>query len=224
MKYLNLLHKFLFLLIVSCMFGACNLKKDNTNIHEAIDLGLPSGVKWATCNIGASSPEEYGDYYAWSEIEEKNDYSWTTYNWCNGTGNSMTKYCTSNRCGTVDNRKILAPKDDVAHVKWGGSWRMPTINEFNELRSNCTWQWITQNGVNGQLVTGPNGNSIFLPAAGYRYGTGIDNCGSYGYYWSATLGENNSGLACGLSFYKGSRGWNDSGRYYGHSVRPVTDK
>ena len=143
----------------------------NPNGYEYVELGLPSGIKWATCNIGATKPEEYGGYYAWGETEEKSYYDWDTYKWCNGTYNSLTKYCTDSGSGRVDNKTVLDPEDDVAHIKWGGSWRMPTRDEIKELNDNCTWQWTTLNGVNGYRVTGPNGNSIFLPAAGYCYGT-----------------------------------------------------
>ena len=130
--------------------------------HEYVDLGL--SVKWATCNMGASSPEEYGDYYAWGETETKSTYDWNTYKWCKGSENTLTKYCTDSDYGTVDNKTVLDPEDDVAHVKWGGNWRMPTDAEIEELRENCIWKWTTQNGKNGYKVTSKkNGNSIFLP-------------------------------------------------------------
>ena len=190
-------------------------------VGEAIDLGL--SVKWATCNVGASAPEEYGGYYAWGETEEKSNYTWSTYKWCNGSYNTMTKYCTSSSYGTVDNKTTLDPEDDVAHVKWGGSWRMPTKAEQDELRNNCTWTWTTQNGVNGYKVTGSNGNSIFLPAAGYRYGTGVYYRGGNGYYWSSSLGSSNSGYAYGLYFSSGDYGWYSSYRCLGRSVRPVSE-
>ena len=175
---------------------------------EAIDLGL--SVKWASHNVGASSPEGYGGYYAWGETEEKSDYDWVTYNYGGiniGSNISGTQY-------------------DVAHVKWGGSWRMPTRDEINELVNKCTWKWTSLNGVNGQLVTGPNGNSIFLPAAGCRYDAagGLGSRGSTGGYWSATLSENNGYCACAFDFYYGDYGWcNCYDRFYGCSVRPVTE-
>lgn len=190
--------------------------------HEAVDLGL--SVKWATCNVGASSPEEAGGYYAWGETEEKSDYDWDTYKWCNGTDVSMTKYCTNSSYGIVDNKSRLDSEDDVAHVKWGGSWRMPTLDETNELISKCVWKWTTYNGVNGQLVTGPNGNSIFLPAVGYRYGTRFIGLGEDGCYWSAALYEDKSSDAYGPGFF-GSNYWGLGryGRSNGHTVRPVTE-
>ena len=195
----------------------------NLTPGEAVDLGLPSGIKWASCNVGASSPEEYGGYYAWGEIEEKEDYSWATYKWCNGSSSTMTKYCTSSSYGTVDNKTVLDLEDDVAHVKWGGKWRMPTYEEQQELISNCTWTWTSLNNVNGYQVTGPNGNSIFLPAAGYRYGTEVYNRGSNGYYWSGSLSSYSSYSAYGLYFYSGYYDWNDYYRCSGRSVRPVSE-
>ncbi|MBQ5894970.1 MAG: InlB B-repeat-containing protein [Bacteroidaceae bacterium] len=190
--------------------------------YEYVDLGLPSGLKWANINVGASAPEDYGGYYAWGETEEKSNYTCSTYKWCKGSIYTMTKYCTNSNYGTVDNKTTLDPEDDVAHVKWGGTWRMPTQAELDELRNICTWTWTTQNGVNGNKVTGPNGNSIFLPATGGRYGTEANNSGSAGYYLSSSLYSNYSVLACCLYFYSDDYGWSYNNRYSGHSVRPVS--
>ena len=198
----------------------------DVNGHKAVDLGL--SVKWATCNVGANSPEEYGGYYAWGETEEKDYYDWSTYKYCNGSENSMTKYCTDSSYGTVDNKTVLEPEDDVAHVKWGDSWRMPTIKEINELlnTNNCSWTWTTQNGVNGYVVTSKaNGNTIFLPAAGYRY---LDGKNGYkkdlsGYYWSLN-GYKNFGRF--FNFFDNELlHHQDNGlvRYQGNSIRPVTE-
>ena len=189
--------------------------------YEAVDLGL--SVKWATFNVGATKPEEYGGYYAWGETEEKQNYSWSTYKWCNNNYKKMTKYCTNSDYGTVDNKTTLDLEDDVAHVKWGGSWRMPTKAEQDELRNNCTWTWATFNDVSGYTVTGPNGNSIFLPAAGYRDGTYLGLSGSRGYYLSSSLYDGRSNNACYLYFISGNYGWSSSFRNYGHSVRPVCE-
>ena len=192
-------------------------------VGEAIDLGLPSGLKWATMNVGATSPEDYGGYYAWGETEEKDNYDWSTYKWCNGSSYTMTKYCTDSSYGTVDNKTVLDPEDDVAYVKWGGSWRMPTLDEQDELRNNCTWTWTTQNGVNGYNVTGPNGNSIFLPAAGSSYGTekyDIELCGGY---WSSSLYSDNSYSALSLNFYNGRYDKGYVNRCHGRIVRPVSE-
>ena len=190
--------------------------------HESVDLGLPSGLMWAAYNVGATKPEEYGGYYAWGETEEKTDYSWETYEWCNGSYDTMTKYCTDSSYGTVDNKTVLDPEDDVAHVKWGGAWRMPTKAEQDELLTECNWEWTTLNSVNGYRVTGPNGNSIFLPAAGYRYGTGVLFGGSNGDYWSGSLYSSYSSLAYYLNFNSAYRDRGYGTRFSGHPVRPVT--
>lgn len=155
------------------------------NGHEYVDLGL--SVKWATCNVGANKPEEYGDYFAWGEVKPKEVYDWSTYKWCNGSEESLTKYD-----GYFDIFDIsfdisfeLELSDDVAHTNWGGDWRMPTAEDFIELIGQCTWTRATLNGVKGRKVTGPNGNSIFLPDAGSRKG---DWCGGkIGAYWSSWL-------------------------------------
>ena len=191
----------------------------NTNGHAYVDLGL--SVKWATMNVGATSPEGYGEYFAWGETQPKGWYDWSTYKWCNGSYDSMTKYCTNSEYGQVDNKTTLDPDDDAAHVNWGGAWRMPTRAEQDELRNNCTWTWTSQNGVNGYKVVGPNGNSLFLPAAGYRFEDDLNNAGSYGYYWSSSLNGYNSYYAYDLYFNSGSVDWGSNYRYYGFSVRPV---
>ena len=201
-------------------FEETNFSSGSIDGYEYVDLGL--SVKWATCNVGANSPEEYGSYYAWGETEEKSNYYWDTYKWCNGSSSKMTKYCTSSSYGTVDNKTVLDLEDDVAHVKWGGSWRMPTKEEQNELFNDCTWTWTTQNGVNGYKVIGSNGNSIFLPAAGYRYGTSLYLEGSGGSYWSSTPNGYSSDLAYDLGFGSGYCGWYSNFRLSGQSVRPVS--
>ncbi len=188
--------------------------------HEYVDLGLPSGTLWATCNVGASSPEDYGDYFAWGETSPKTTYSWSTYKWGNDWDN-LFKYNTSSSYGTVDNRTVLEPSDDAATVNWGSGWRMPTYAELDELSQYCTWTWTTLNGVNGQLVVGPNGNSLFLPAAGYRYVASLLVAGSNGYYWSSSLYSVSPLFACYLYFSSGYHNWNYNYRYYGRSVRPV---
>jgi len=174
-----------------------------------VDLGLPSGTIWATRNIGADTPEGYGDYFAWGETEPKEVYNWSTYKWCNGSSKTLTKYCTDSSYGYngfVDNKTELDPEDDAAYVNWGPQWRMPTYDQQTELCENCTWTWTTQNGVNGQLGTGPNGNSIFLPAAGYRWDENLYNAGSNGRYWSRTLSPDPdySSSAFYLNFDSGS--------------------
>ena len=189
--------------------------------HHWVDLGLPSGTLWATCNLGANSPDEYGDYFAWGETEPKDVYNWSTYKWCNGSYNTLTKYCTSSSCGTVDGKNRLELEDDAAYVNWGENWRMPTYDKLNELFTNCTWRWTTLNGVNGDLVTGPNGNTLFLPAAGYRYDSSLYNAGSWGYYWSRTLYSSYSPTACNVNFNSGDVYWSSNDRFYGFTVRAV---
>ncbi len=205
---------------------------DNPEIgsHEYVDLGLTSGTLWATCNVGATSPEQYGDYFAWGETSPKKDsdgnyteYSWSTYKWCNGSSSTLTKYCTNSSYGTVDNKTVLDPEDDAATANWGGDWRMPTKAEQDELRTECTWEWTTLNGVNGYKVTSKaegNTNSIFLPAAGYRDDSSLNGEGSDGYYWSSSLYESYPSYACSLGFSEGW-GWSYNNRYNGRSVRPV---
>ena len=193
---------------------------------NAVDLGLPSGLKWASWNLGASSPEEYGAYFAWGEIEPKWDYNWSTYKFELGTGyqGPFSKYVTNSNFGTVDNKTVLDPEDDAAHVNWGGSWRMPTLSEQQELLDNCTWTWTTQNGVNGRLVTSnTNGNSIFLPAAGGRNGTSLYDVGSNGFYRSSSLSTDYPGTACFVYFYSVNVYRSNHLRYYGFSVRPVSE-
>ena len=220
-KYLKILSIVVIIGIIGYVAYALIVNKNKVNGHEYVDLGLPSGLKWATCNIGASSPEEYGDYYAWGETETKNEYNWNTYKWCNGSETTMTKYCTDSGYGTADDKTTLESDDDVAHVKWGGSWRMPTYDEIMELRDNCTWSLATQNGVSGYKFIGKNGNSIFLPAAGYRSDTSLTGTGSNGYYLSSSLDSNNSDFAYYLNSYSGYVVWNSDNRCYGFVVRPV---
>ena len=184
----------------------------NSTTHEYVDLGL--SVKWATCNVGASSPEDYGGYYAWGETETKSTYDWSTYFDTTDGGTTFTKYAT-------DKKTVLDAEDDVAHVKWGGNWRMPTDAELTELRTKCTWIFATQNGMFGYKVTGTNGNSIFLPAAGYCNGGGLIIVGTDGYYWSSSLNSSYSYVAWSVYFDSSNVYRFDNGRCDGRSVRPV---
>ena len=200
-----------------------SLCPDNNHPHQ-IDMGM--GVYWACCNVGASSPEEYGEYYAWGETSTKYYFAWSTYKWCNGTYDSMTKYSTSSTNGTVDNKTQLELSDDAARVKWGGSWRIPTYDELG-LLNNCTWVWTTVNYVNGYKVTASNGNCIFLPAAGYRDESGFNYLGTMGHYWSSSLytGVYESLNAGGYCFYEGGshKTYWLLDRYGGRSIRPVKE-
>ena len=189
------------------------------NGHDWIDLGLPSGLKWATCNVGASSPEEYGDEYAWGETNEKSEYNLDNYKWGNGQDkgwdNPYTKYWIDSDEGIVDNKSILEPSDDVARVKWGSSWRIPTDEDFRELVYKCSWERTTQNGIVGVRITGPNKHSIFLP---YE-----SNDWLYACYWSASLQKFSSFKAYNLFLTKDKYVIDDDLRYYGNAVRPVTE-
>ena len=195
-----------------------------SELDDWVDLGLPSGTLWATCNLGASSPEEYGDYFSWGETEPKESYSWSNYKWCNGTGDVMTKYCLSSEYGQVDNKESIELSDDAARASWGGDWRIPTETELEELRVKCTWEWTTQNGYNGYKVTSKkNGQSIFLPAAGWRYDAYESRVGSDGYYWSSTPDEISADNACDLYFSEGYHFVDWDYRFDGRSVRPVLE-
>ena len=192
------------------------------NGHDYVDLGLPSGLKWATCNVGATAPEGYGDYFAWGETSPKDNYDWSTYKYCNGSYLTLTKYNTKSDYGTVDNKTTLDLSDDAARANWGGKWRMPTQAEHDELIKNCTWTWTIQDGVKGYKVASrTNGNSIFLPAAGSRYGTSVDFVGSSGGYWSSSLSESDPYNAFLLYFISDYVDWCGSYRDDGHPVRAV---
>ena len=206
------------------------------NGYGYVDLGLPSGTKWATYNVGADSPEEYGDYFAWGETEPKDYYYWDSYKWMTegmSSWRGVNKYTIEdwrtdavwyNEYGEFvgDGKTTLDLEDDAANANWGGDWRMPTKEDLYELRNNCTWVWSSLNGVKGCKVIGPNENSIFLPAAGCRYYSDLYDAGSGGSYWSSSLGSAYSGDAYLLYFDSSDVGWNHvSDRFYGRSVRPV---
>ena len=190
-----------------------------------VDLGLPSGTIWATRNVGASSPEDYGDYFSWGETEPKDYYYWSHYKWCNGNReNALTKYCTKSHFGYngfVDNKTELDPSDDAACAHYPGA-RMPSYDQIGELCDFCSWQWTQRNGVNGILVTGPNGNTMFLPAAGERQFDSLFGAGLNGYYWSRTLSPGIPSNACGFDF--NSNFWvycHAFSRFSGITVRAV---
>ena len=194
--------------------------------HAWVSLGLPSGTLWATCNIGADSPEEYGDYFAWGETEPKTDYGWSTYNY--GTSSStLTKYCNNSSKGLVgyaDTLTVLEAADDAATANWGSAWRMPTIAEIEELYNNCTNTWTSLGGKEGRLFTGANGKTILLPAAGSCMGSEPGYVGAYGYYWSKLLYTDNPGFSCNLYCSSDNVGHGYTARYYGLPVRPVVNR
>ena len=213
------------------LFSACNNHNnnnptDNFDVNEevltkAIDLGLPSGTLWADRNIGAMYPEDYGDYFSWGETEPKESYNWQTYKFSKGSKSSLTKYNTNSSFGAVDNKTSLEEADDVAKIRLGDSWQMPTEDDFEELRSKCTWIWTTQNGVKGYKVAGTNGNSIFLPTTGYCILLNQMNAGHDGHYWSSTLSDEEPYYAKQLSFDIIGNNLFVSNREYGITVRAV---
>lgn len=198
--------------------------------HEWVDLGL--SVKWATCNIGASSRSDYGNYYAWGEVYTKSEYNWSSYRYCTGTDGDdrfFFKYVPSDKSeywggsDEPDDFTRLDLSDDVAHTSWGGTWRIPTDAEWTELRTECTWTWVMMDGRRGYNVIGKNGNSIFLPAAGYRNGLNLDSVGDSGYYWTSSLSEDDPDEAWRVRFDNDFVSRYYYFRYYGFSVRPVSD-
>lgn len=207
---------------------------DKDSHPTVVDLGL--SVKWASCNVGADSPEEYGDYFAWGETETKSNYSHLTYSyWDDKDGDGWYEDEGEFVFLAYD---ISGTKYDAAHAKWGDGWRMPTEEEFVELEEKCTWKWTAVNGVSGALVTGPNGNSIFLPASGERWQTSNNDEGVYGNYWSGSsitypnvnmvqMESNAIGLSFDFDdedgeFYLSSARYIE--RYIGCTIRPVMDK
>lgn len=200
------------------------VKDPNSGNHEYVDLGLPSGTLWATCNVGACTPEEFGDYFAWGEVEPKEAYSWNSYKYCNGSEDTMTKYCTDSSYGTVDNKTELEPEDDAASANWGKYWQMPNTKQQEELidEKYTTTEWTTINGVYGRKITSKsNGNWIFLPASGYYSSLQYDTNKS-GDYWSRSLGTKYTNQSRYLFFNSEKLYYNYiERRFYGQSVRPV---
>ncbi len=199
----------------------------DTNHPHLINLGL--SVRWACCNVGATSPADIGGYYAWGETAEKATYEWSTYKWCNGTYNTLTKYCTDSEFGTVDNLTQLVLSDDAAFVNMGSPYHTPTIEELTELNDNCTWKWVTGTYYNyltsesiqykGYKVTGSNGNSIFLPAAGSITEQTISNT-HIGFYRTSSLSPYPD-YTCVLSSFEDLHLTGNDPRYKGLTVRAV---
>ena len=221
-------------IIIVCVLvlvtGSCK-KKDNLTVitptqhHDYVDLGLPSGVLWATHNVGATSPEVYGYHFAWGETKPKSSYTWATYQFCYGSNNTFTQYCYNQNYGYygfTDNLMTLLPEDDAATTNWGEGWRMPTHEEWEELYQNTTHDWYYYNDVRGMLFTASNGNSLFLPAAGW-YDSQYHNyyhCDVY--YWSSTLNSNNNPeSAWSVGYYTTSTDIGTNYRFRGFAVRPV---
>ena len=230
-KFTKSIAAIMFTVAVVCAAGCT---KDNGgngthNGHDYVDLGLRSGTLWATCNVGAETPESYGDYFAWGEIQPKTTYDWSTYAYCNGDYGKLTKYCTQSDYGYngfTDNLKTLESGDDAATANWGEGWRTPTYSEWVELLTRCDYTWTTQNGVNGFLFTARNGNSIFLPAAGSRTNPDYSYDANGGHYWSNSINKTYPDQAKGFSFCWYNSEWidhdiYDRSREFGLSVRPV---
>lgn len=188
--------------------------------HEAVDLGL--SVKWATTNIGAQKPEDYGTYFAWGEVSAKAIYDWNTYKWYNSDLATFTKYNNVYAYGTVDNKITLDISDDAANANWEGEWRIPTLEELKELYNYCTWIWTTLNGVKGYKITSKiNGNSIFLPAAGYWRQATLYAVGSFSAYWLNSLDVDDPDYSSAIEFTSDYIDWSYNERYYGYPIRPV---
>ena len=188
--------------------------------HGYVDLGLPSGLKWATCNVGANKPEDYGDYFAWGETSPKTEYDGDTYqHWNDADGDGWY----DNGEATINSDISGNAQYDAATANWGGSWRMPTKEEMQELVDHCEWEWTEVNGVNGSRVIGPNGSCIFLPAAGHREGTSLSCDGGGGYYRSSTPNDYYDSSAYGLYFGYGYEFVGNGYRDDGFTVRPITE-
>lgn len=197
-----------------------------------VDLGLPSGLKWATCNVGAEKPEDFGLYFAWGETEgytaedvnnDVKQFNWSDYKLCGGSNSTLTKYNNNSSYGTVDNLTTLEQVDDAAYTS-DKTCRMPTKADFEELTANTTSTWETLNGVNGRRFTSNiNGNSIFVPAAGFCSDGSVSLVGSVGCLWSSSLSESDSRGAWYLYFSSGDVYVDSYGRYNGLTVRAVKE-
>lgn len=203
-------------------------KSGSYNGHEWVDLGLPSGTLWATCNIGANKPEGYGNYYVWGETQTKSSYSWATYEYTKGYSEKLKKYCNKSDYGDngfTDNLTTLQGSDDPAAAIWGGGWHTPSKEQWDELLANTTHQWTTQNGVAGRLFTSKkNGKTLFLPASGHRRLSELINAGSVGDYWSRSLSTDYPVNAWSFGFNSDYYGMNYYDRVNGFSVRPVRER
>ena len=250
-KYITFFFYALFASAMTFTLAACGDDDDNDKSSsipdtrteagkaaQMVDLGLPSGTLWADRNVGADKPEAYGDYFAWGETVPKSDYSWSTYKY--GTEHydkygaqyyELTKYCSESsygKDGYTDKFIELELQDDAASVNWGGNWRMPSVEQIEELLDNTDNTWVSNfegTGVSGMKFTNKKDSSkfIFLPATGYFYNDELDDAGSYGIYWSRTLLADAPSDACSLNFYSDDHVYGNDGdyRYYGCTVRPV---
>lgn len=217
----------LVLLVTTGMECYSQTVSGNIHNHDYVDLGLPSGTKWATCNLGASKPIEYGDYFAWGETQPKDEYTWENYKWGKDEGQFMTKYCTKDSEGKVDNKTVLENFDDAAVANWGNDWRMPTSKEQQELLDGCVWEWTNNydgTGVAGRVgYSKTNSNIIFLPAAGSINHTENSSLGTEGFYWSSTLFKHTMNGSYFLCFANYFIDWRGNKRFNGRSVRAVVN-
>ncbi|MCR5455786.1 MAG: hypothetical protein K6F33_12435 [Bacteroidales bacterium] len=220
MKKINLL--VVFMLITSVIWAQDDEKEKE---HLQVDLGLPSGTLWAFTNIGASLPEEYGDYFAWGEVDYKSDYSWNTYLYVKGgDATKFTKYCSQANVGNAkytDTLAVLETSDDVATQKWGSDWCMPTQAQFEELKAECTWKWVVRNEKNVIEITGKNGNKLYMPAAGCHFNKSRSLVGSNGYYWSRSLSDKGTSRATCFTFSQNDTDVAVRTRNQGLTIRPV---
>lgn len=196
------------MMLMTAVVFAVGCKPEDEPDNRAVDLGLPSGTLWASCNVGANAPEEYGDYFAWGETEPKASYSWSNYKYGKGTYDQLIKYCNDSNYGYegfVDNLSELEPSDDAATVNWGNGWYTPTVEQWEELTVYTDYAWTVWNGVIGAEYTGPNGNKIFVPCAGYRREGVTDWQGKDVYFWASSLATDDD--------YNPDHAW-----YYYHSI------
>ena len=223
----RIIYLFILYTIISCTESQINIEPVKIE-HEYVDFGLPSGTLWATCNLGASTPEDYGYYYAWGETIPKSEYKWSNYMWCDKTDNSMTKYVTEDAYGLTDHEgdldytNELELSDDAAHVNWGEDWRMPSSEQVNELLQLVPWECVTRNGVRGILLS-RNNAAVFLPFAGEYGETENNRC----LYWTRTHkidSRNSNRASCYYIFLFNQGRMSVAERCKGYTIRPVRCK
>lgn len=212
------------MLTTAVVFAAKSMNAQTYKGHDYVDLGLPSGTLWATCNVGATTPEGYDDYFAWGETQPKTNYNWSTYKYANGAGDKLTKYCSKSEEGNngfTDKLTTLQAGDDPATANWGSGWQTPSKEQWEELKANTTREWTTRNGVAGlEFTSKKKGKTIFLPAAGYRWDDRLYGAG-FGYYWSSSLRASRPYCAWYFYFDSGGAYMDYDTRFDGRSVRAV---
>jgi uncharacterized protein (TIGR02145 family) len=215
------------LMLVAIIVTGCKKPVDPNNgveKYESVDLSLPSGTLWATCNLGSTTPEGYGSYLSWGETEIKSLYTWDAYKYCNGSATTLTKYCNNADFGNegfTDNLTVLEPADDVATAVMGNDWCIPSIAQWEELIENTNSAWTTRNGVNGCLFTASNGNTLFLPAADRMRNEEVVDLGNNGFYWSNEFNTENARNGSLIKFTEGSVELSSLARSNGTPIRAV---